>query len=98
MPIFYNAQVGSNFSQTGDGFQVFLARMTPGNHRGTSGTATPSEVAESLTHKLFNVIPDMVITVGFFMFYLYWSKKSEIIVSEIKKEVRLPSYKTLELT
>ncbi len=45
-----------------------------------------------------NVIPDIISTLVFIIFYFYWLHKGEVITEEIRTEVKLRSYYVVELT
>ena len=69
---------GTGYANISDSLQLYLAKMTVGSHRGIPpGMATDANVADSTQHKLINVIPDLVNALLFFIFYLYWDRKSK---------------------
>jgi len=49
-------------------------------------------------HNYLTIIPDAVISLVFFIFLLYWDRRSDQIVEEMKKESQLPSYFTVEIS
>ena len=86
LPLIYNYTAGTNLSNVSDSLQVYLARLSIANQQGVSSNlATAADVQTSLRHKLFNIIPDLLNAIVFFGFYLYWDKKSQKIVNEVKK-------------
>ena len=96
LPMVYNYVAGIALSNVSDTLAVYLARLSIGNHKGVAPeSATAAIVAQSLQHKLINVIPDLVNACLLFIFYLYWHRKSARLVAEIKEEIKLPSYSTV---
>lgn len=91
MPIVYNGVVGTRFANVGSSIQVYMGYVTAGNQDATNVIDTSTYTQ----HKLFNAIPDMVYSIIFFIFYLYWDYNSKALVDDIKATVKLPSYSTV---
>lgn len=98
MPTVYNYVTGTSLENVSSSVQVYLAKLTIGNQEGIAPEyATPEIIQQSLTHKLFNVIPDIINAMLFFAFYLYWDRKSRKLTEEIKQQIKLPNYSTVEI-
>ena len=89
IPIFYNGLIGENFSNISDTMAKYMGLLSIGNLQPNN------QKYSSLTDKLVNALPTMVISIVFFLFYLYWSKKSEDEVSSIRKSVKMLSYQVV---
>lgn len=79
MPLTYNLMMGNSLSNSASTLQVVATRMSIGAFTYDSTDTLSNQ------HKLFNVIPDIVNSVIFLVFYFYWTEKSKKINNEIRK-------------
>ena len=99
IPIIYNYVGGTALANTGDSLAVYAARLSIANNKGVAeASATADDVSNAMLGKLLNLIPALLNAVIFFIFYLYWDKRSIKATEEIKQEIKLPSYKTIEVS
>ena len=90
VPTVYNYLTGPVMDTKGTSLAYTVAKTTIGNF-------SSSHADYQSLYKFLNVIPDMVLTLIFIVFYFYWLKKGNSITEEIRKEVQLKSYNVLEL-
>ena len=89
----YNYVDGTALLNEGDGLQYVITRLTIGNQAALSSDGeNESAILES---KLFNVIPDIVISTMFFLFYFYWDRKSYVEAKKLRDQIALPSDKVI---
>ena len=83
-PIIYNYYEGNAFDNIDSGLDTFVIKTTIGNFDYSSMTDTDA-ASQSMSHKLINVVMDIVGCVVFMFFYFYWEKRSGTICKEIEK-------------
>ena len=88
-PIVYNV-VSGTVMKSGTSIAYYIASTTIGNF-------SSSDSGYTSTDKFMNVIPDIVAMAVFVVFYFYWLHKGEVITEEIRSQVKLKSYYTIEL-
>jgi hypothetical protein len=91
VPLVYNVCTGPVMGDKGSSLSYWIAATTIGNF-------DSSNSKYNQTDKLMNVIPDIISTLVFIIFYFYWLHKGEVITEEIRTQVRLRSYYAVELT
>lgn len=91
VPLVYNVLTGPVMGEKGSSLSYWIAATTVGNFDSSNSNYNQ-------THKFMNVIPDMISTLVFIIFYFYWLHKGEVITEEIRTEVKLRSYYVVELT
>ena len=95
IPMIYNYSQGSALANEGNGLQYIITRLTIGNQAITKNTRISENT--TLQNKLFNVIPDIVLSTMFFVFYFYWERKSYAEGRKIKKQIALPNDRAIEV-
>jgi len=73
IPIIYNSVNGSAFQNdiTG-GFGVSLAKTSVANFNSDTDKVSQMDRDTSLKNKLANIIPDIIVSLLFLGFYIYW--------------------------
>lgn len=66
----YNAVVGERYTSIKDSLSKYLSVLTIGNLR------PYDQKNSSLTDKLINAIPTFFVSLAFFGFYIFWTRKS----------------------
>lgn len=72
-----NAANGDAFSNMIKTLGVYFARTTIGNLNPSPSGPSNIDSATSHKYKSENVIPDILMSVAFLVFYLYWEVKSD---------------------
>lgn len=87
----YNAIIGENYNNIKESLSKYLGLLSIGNLK------LNGQIYPSLADKLMNAIPTFLTSLFFFIFYLYWNKESHKEVEEVRKSVKLLSYKVVEV-
>jgi hypothetical protein len=77
IPITFNAVAGYAFSQMIKTFGIYYARTTVGNLNPKPDGKSTLDSETSRIYKMENVIPDILMSLAFLAFYLYWEVKSD---------------------
>ena len=89
----YNYVEGTALEHEGNELQYVITRLTIGNQAALY--AFGDSEAEALESKLVNVIPDIVLSTIFFLFYFYWDRTSYVETKKINVQISLPSDKAI---
>jgi hypothetical protein len=79
-----NATSGDAFSNMIKTFGVYFARTTIGNLNPSPDGPSTIDSAASNKYKLENAIPDILMSLAFLAFYLYWEVKSDRLTENVK--------------
>lgn len=92
LPIVYNYLNGTALSNFTSSNNTYFAKTSIANFDSSTTTTDNSK-----NQKLFNAVPDLVICALILIFYFYWSYRSNTLSEDVRKQVKLKSYLTLEL-
>lgn len=77
VPLVYNVVTGPVMKEKGSSLSYWIAASTVGNFNSNN-------VEYTSVDKYMNVIPDIIATFVFVVFYFYWLHKGEVITEEIR--------------